>query len=361
MTDDILIVGGYGTVGRTVCTELAVQTSCRVVAAGRTSAKAEAFADSVAGVHASVVDAGNPDTYDEALEGADTVVVCVDQDEPTLAKACLERGIDYIDISPSDTLLREIERFDNSAREHGATAVLSVGLSPGMTNLFVADAIESLDRVERAEISLLLGLGERFGLDTVKWTLEDAIETFSVKQNGDKISVRAFLNARKTEFPGKGVRRAYRANLADQHVLARTTMIPSVSTRICYDSRLVTCYLALLNRTGLYRPVVETLGVERTAWLFDRLPIGTNESIVQTEVDGVVGGQRTRITRWVRGTDQARATGLVTAMLVRRLISSRIPTGVHHIHQLFQTESFAERLTASGYELGRTTEGIAER
>jgi saccharopine dehydrogenase-like NADP-dependent oxidoreductase len=361
VTDGVLVVGGYGTIGRTVCTELATGASRRVVAAGRTDTKAAAFADSVEGVQSAVVDAEDPATYDEALEDADVAVVCLDQDEPTFAKACLERGVDYVDISPSDTLLREIEAFDGVARARDATAVLSVGLSPGMTNLFVADATETLDSVERAEISLLLGLGERFGPDTVKWTLEDAVGTFSVRRDGVETLVRAFTDPRRTELHGWGTRRVYRANLADQHVLARTTSIPSISTRICYDSRPVTRCLALLHRTGLYQHVVDSLGVDRTTRLLDRLPFGSDESIVQTEVEGIVDDRLTRITRWVRGTDQARATALVTATVVRHLLSSRTPTGVHHVHQLFETESFSQRLTASGYEVGRTTQGIAER
>ncbi|WP_254663369.1 hypothetical protein [Haladaptatus sp. W1] len=37
----------------------------------------------------------------------------------TFAAACLERGIDYVDVSPTDTYLREIEALDaGSARGH---------------------------------------------------------------------------------------------------------------------------------------------------------------------------------------------------------------------------------------------------
>jgi saccharopine dehydrogenase-like NADP-dependent oxidoreductase len=349
----VLVVGGYGTIGRTVCTELAERIQRDILAAGRSPKKARNFARSIAGVEPRTLDVTDRTGYADALDGVGTVVMCLDQDTPQFAKACLEEGIDYVDISPTDSLLKEIESFDDLARERGATAVLSVGLSPGMTNLFVTEAIDELDSVDRVDITLLLGLGEAFGPDTVKWTIEDALGSFSVRSDGESLSVVGLTDPRVVDIPGWGRRRAYRANLADQHVLARATNIPTIESRLCYDSRIITRYLAMLRRTGVYQPVVSVLGVDRVAKVANAVPFGSNESVIKVELLGRVDGQAKRIERWVRGPDQARATAIVTARVIEALGSSHA-AGVHHIQELFGSAPLSDALVESGYTVGRS-------
>jgi saccharopine dehydrogenase-like NADP-dependent oxidoreductase len=349
----VLVVGGYGTIGRTVCTELASRTQREVLAAGRSPEKARRFARSVDGVEPQTLDVSDRAGYADALDGVGTVVMCLDQDTPQFAEACLEQGIDYVDISPTDSLLKEIESFDDLARERDATAVLSVGLSPGMTNLFVTEAANELDSVARADITLLLGLGEAFGPDTVKWTVEKALGSFSVRSDGKSRSVVGLTDPRIVDIPRWGRRRAYRANLADQHVLARATDIPTIESRLCYDSRILTRCLAMLRRTGVYQPAVSSLGVDRIVPLADAVSFGSSESVVKVEVSGRVDGRATRIERWVRGPDQARATAIVTARVTEALCSSH-PPGVHHIQALFGSAPLSDALVGAGYTVGRS-------
>ena len=354
LTDSsVLVVGGYGTIGRTVCTELAERTRREIIAAGRSPEKARSFASSVNGVEPRTLDVSDRAGYADALDDIGTVVMCLDQDTPRFAETCLEHGIDYVDISPTDALLQEIESFDDLARERKATAVLSVGLSPGMTNLFVTEAADEFDSVDRADITLLLGIGEAFGPDTVKWTIEDALGSFSVRSDGEPLSVIGLTEPRVVNIPGWGRRRAYRANLADQHVLARATNIQTIESRLCYDSRIVTRYLAMLRRTGMYRPVVSLLGVDRIVRLADAVPFGSNESVIKVEVVGRLDGRAKRIERWVRGPDQARATAIVTARVTEALGPS-YPTGIHHIQELFSSTPLSEALIEAGYTVGRS-------
>ncbi|WP_423747134.1 saccharopine dehydrogenase NADP-binding domain-containing protein (plasmid) [Haladaptatus sp. SPP-AMP-3] len=353
MPGDVLVVGGYGAVGRVVSTRLVADAPGRVVAAGRTAEKAKRFAASVEGLRPGVADTDAPETFDDVLDGVSTVVVCLDQGGPAFAAACLERGIDYVDVSPTDTHLREIEALDNMARETGASGVLSVGLSPGMTNLFVAESAGALETVDRADITLLLGVGESFGPDSLEWTVGAASTDFAVKREGRRTPVQAFTDPRTVVLSGWGRRRAYRANLADQHVLARTTDIPSVETRLCYDSRLLTEYVAATTRHGLARPFVSLVGADRLASLIDRAPFGAAESVVQTEVVGTANGRRKRFVRWVRGPNQARATALVATTTVRRLWDDGTSAGVGHLHELFAPDRFVTALREAGYAVGR--------
>ena len=63
----------------------------------------------------------------------------------------------------------------------GSTAILSVGLSPGITNLLVREASTHLDQVEEANITVMLGLGEKHGKAAVEWTVDHMDTSYEVR------------------------------------------------------------------------------------------------------------------------------------------------------------------------------------
>src|SRR3712207_446921 len=132
----IVVVGGYGAVGRTLCAELAGRFPGRVFAAGRNLGKAEAFSREMGGrVLPLRLDLADPEGAAGAIGGARVVVACAETGDVAFAREVLGRGINYVDVSASHAFLRRVEGLDALARRRGATAVLSVGLVPGLTNL----------------------------------------------------------------------------------------------------------------------------------------------------------------------------------------------------------------------------------
>jgi saccharopine dehydrogenase-like NADP-dependent oxidoreductase len=259
-----LLVGGYGSVGRTIAQELttAADGPSRLEIAGRDGAKASAFAadlaDDVSGV---AFDIRETSSYAQVLKGVDQTVVCLDQSGTAFVEACLERGIDYVDVAASDEFFRQVEEFDGIARATGATAMLSVGLAPGVTNLLAKRAVDQLSAVSAVRIGILLGLGEAFGPAASRWTLERIGREF---QTGEEHSVRGFSDPRPMKFPFYGRRTTYKFDFADQHVLRRTLDIPSATTRLCFDSRVITSAVYQLSQRGLYRPIAATVGIDPT-------------------------------------------------------------------------------------------------
>ncbi|MDS0282613.1 saccharopine dehydrogenase family protein [Haloarcula onubensis] len=359
MSGAVLVVGGYGVVGRTVCRRLAARTDRRVVAAGRTRRRAMAFADGVDGVAPGVVDVADESTYNAALDGVDCAVVCVTAPDTVFARACLDRGVDYVDISPSDAFLRAVEELDGTASDRGSTAALSVGLAPGMTNLLAAAGAAQLDRVDSVRLAVLLGTGEQVGADTYDWVLDRLRGSFPVRDAGRQRPVAAFSEPWCVSLPGHGRRRCYRYDLADQHVLARTMDIPSVGTWLCYDSRLATALSALAARTGTVDALLGAVDrrrlVETLASTADRLPVGGDPFVALAAVTGRREGEARTVRRWIRGHDQGRATAVVAAAVTERLLAADHPAGVAHSHQLFEAAPFERALAARGYGVGSET------
>ncbi|WP_141332951.1 saccharopine dehydrogenase NADP-binding domain-containing protein [Myxococcus sp. AB025B] len=163
MSRQMLIVGGYGQVGQAVARALAPEYPGRVVIAGRSRERAEAFAAGLGhGARGMALDV-HAEGAAARLDGVGLVVMCVDQEQDTFVRACLEAGVDYVDVTARHASLVAFERLDTVARRSGATAVLSVGVAPGVSNVLAARAVAGMERVERLDLFVLLGAGDAHG------------------------------------------------------------------------------------------------------------------------------------------------------------------------------------------------------
>ena len=359
----VLLVGGYGSVGRIVARELASEKTKleELLIAARDGSKATSLADrlgeNVSGVS---FDVETPAAYSEVLEDVDQVVVCLDQTGTEFVEACLERGIDYVDVTASDEFFRQVEALGPVARENGATVVLSVGLAPGVTNLLAARAVDELSTISNVRIGVLLGLGESFGPEASRWTLERIGRPFTVRANGDSQTARGFTDPRPVEFPRYGRRTAYRFDFADQHVVRRTLDVPTAATRFCFDSRLATAAVHGLVRAGVYQPMAKAVGVDRLAGLSEGLSLGSDGFAVTVTAEGRRNGTRIATTEAVDGREQSRVSGLVAAIVARAVTAGNVSHGVSHVHQALEPTAVLDGIRSYGY---RTTssERVLER
>ncbi len=348
-----LVVVGYGAVGRTVSTLLAERLPGRVYAGGRNLGKAEAFSRETGGrVLPLELDLADPSGSAEALEGASVVVACAEPPDAAFAREVLGRGIHYVDISASDAYLREVEKLDALARGRGSTAVLSVGLSPGLTNLLARHCADALGGgVANIDVFVLLGLGEVHGEGSIRWTVENLDKRFAVP--GSPEMVESFTDPRRTVFPGGyGTRAGYRFDLADQHVLARTLNLEQVATRLCFDLAPATRLLVLLKDVGALRVLRYRWAREALVTLLARLHPGTDGFAVKVEARAE-DGRSCRGSAWGRG--QGRATAVVAALVARRLHETPAERGVFHIDQLLNPSEVFAGVEEHGISINRGT------
>ncbi|WP_458186590.1 saccharopine dehydrogenase family protein [Haladaptatus sp. NG-WS-4] len=348
-----LIVGGYGSVGHTIAEELSTASDGpgSVVVAGRDGTKANAvaaeFGEHVSGV---AFDLQETDSYARVLEDIDQVVMCVDQSGTAFVEACLERGIDYIDVTASDEFFRQVEQLDDSARDGGATVVLSVGLAPGVTNLLAKRMADQLSAVSEIRIGVLLGLGEAFGPAASRWTLKRIGREFTIPATGGTRSVRGFATPEAVEFHRDGRRRAYSFDFADQHVLHRTLDVPA-RTFLCFDSRVITSAAYGLSRLGLYSPAVDAIGLDRLTELVSTLSVGGDGFAVSVEIDGQQDSTAKTLMTAIDGREQSQVTGIVAATVSMAIHDTTVPDGVHHVHEILDAEPILDVLRERGYRL----------
>ena len=319
----ILILGGYGAVGREAATALVRHDPQPVVVlAGRNPPTAQPFP----GATAIRIDASNPSDLAGALNSVDAVLMCAERDNARVARACLERGIDYLDVSASPEVHAEIEDLDDLARRHDATAVLSVGLAPGITNLLARHCVERSPTRE-VRIGVLLGSGEQHGRAALAWTLD------GLGRLDDSWAM---------DFPAPyGTRTVHRFPFSDQYTLPHTLGISTASTGLCLDSRLTTALLAAAGRPAVARLLRHPKVRDTLLTVLARIHLGGDGFAVAVRsgtAHAAFSGRR-----------QSRATGLTAALLVRHLPA--LPAGVGHIEQLVEPTAFLTEVAANGFTL----------
>ncbi|MCP3097415.1 saccharopine dehydrogenase NADP-binding domain-containing protein [Myxococcus sp. K15C18031901] len=345
MSRQVVIVGGYGQVGREVARALAPEFPGRVVIAGRSQARAEALAARLGhGVRGMALDVEDAAAVDR-LHGAALVVMCVDQTRDDFVRACLAAGLDYVDVTARHASLVAFERLDVLAREAGSTAVLSVGLAPGVSNVLAAMAAERLARVERMDLFVLLGAGDVHGDAAVAWTLDQLDAPFEVLEGGRARRVRGFGERAWVRLPEESRPRAgWRFAFPDQHVVARTLGIPTVSTWLCLDPPWLTGLVALAVRLGLGR-VLRVPTVRRcVTWLLHHVRVGSEACAVVARARGQdARGDATRECALV-GRREAALTGSVLVEVCRELLGGNRPGGVLHLDRLPGRDALLQRV-----------------
>ncbi|PKG23836.1 saccharopine dehydrogenase family protein [Niallia nealsonii] len=350
MKENIIVVGGYGYVGQKICKELAEQYPGKVYAAGRSLERAEQFSRSTDGtVHPLQLHIGKQ-IHPNILNNVKLIIMCLDQTDTEFVQMCLKKGIHYIDISASYSFLSQVEKLHKKALSSQATAVLSVGLSPGLTNLFAQHAKSLLDETDAIDISIMLGLGDQHGRAAIEWTVDNLDKKYNIMQDTVLIEVSSFTEGKKILFgQGIGRKKAYRFDFSDQHVLPQTLDVPSVSTRLCFDSAFVTRLLAFLRKLGLARLLKFRLIRETFVQLFSKIQVGKAMFAVKVDAKGKINDENMLVECFAQGKREAAITAKIAAITASKVYSTINPKGVYHIEQLFTLEDMLQTIQQSTF------------
>ena len=333
--DKILIVGGYGQVGRSIAGRLAPLFPSRVIVAGRNRTKADLVAAEVShgakGLALDIEDRAAAST----LSGVAVAVVCLDQKDTRFVDQCLSQGIHYVDISADYRFLSQVEHLHDLARQHRASAILSGGVAPSLTNLLAARAKEQMEKVDRIDILLEFGLADEHGRAAVEWMFDNLDRPYEVQENGHPRLVRTFGESIDIGLPGQGTARsAYRFNFSDQHVVGRTVGVPTVSTWVRFEDRFSTWLFAMSARQGLGRLLRRPFWRRIAVWLFMNTSIGSDTCGVAVRATGRRRNGRKTLTLGLVGRKEALMTAVVAAETVRQLLSFELEPGVFHSEQV---------------------------
>ncbi|MFC3747201.1 saccharopine dehydrogenase family protein [Paenibacillus sp. GCM10012306] len=346
MNKDIIVIGGYGHVGSQICSLLSEYYPGHVYAAGRSLERAKQFCMTTDGkvkpLRLDLVEKADP----ELLKRTKIVIMCMDQQDTAFAEACLQNGVYYVDVSANGAFLTCLENLTSPSKPLPGTAVLSIGLAPGLTNMLARQASEAMDHTDRADITIMLGLGDSHGKAAIEWTLNNLRADFDIVENGSKVAVTSFTGGKISDLgEGLGRRIAYRFPFSDQQTLPRTLGIPSISTRLCFDSRIVTASVAWLQKFGLSKMLRSERMRKAAVWSFGKLRYGSDQFAIKVDAYGTKNGLPYTTEYGLQGENEAQITARVAASVAGAIYSAALPPGVFHIEELFTITLARDRLS----------------
>lgn len=336
----VLVVGGYGAVGQHLCRYLFEMGVSQLVIAGRNVDKASALCKELGGsASAKALDLSDPAGFGDSLDGISVAVACLEHaNNPVFAKACFERGISYVEIPGLFELQEAIESYNDVATANDATGALSVGITPGISNLLVKDCAMHLEEADSSDLFVVFPLGnapgEASGDNGLEWVISSLNRPFDVYEGGVPRTVEPFGECKQTELGDVGRRTGYRFDFSDQHSVRKVLDLKGSSFWMIFDTAAGE-RLAAAKGAGLFPLFPQSdEGIGVFAGLLTS-ELGGNHVIAQAEVTGTDrSGNPVRLVAWVGFDGMNSKTACVTAMIVKRILEGRVPAGVHHIESL---------------------------
>lgn len=167
----IVVLGGCGDMGRFVVQDLAEHTDAELVIADLRLHAAERLAERLGPrAKAAFVDATNPDSLLQVMQGADVAVGCIGpfyRFGLLMAQAAVEAGVHYVDICDDYSPVEGILALHDQARAKGITLITGLGWTPGLTNILARKAAGELDHVNTIRIYWAGGAADAQGLAVV--------------------------------------------------------------------------------------------------------------------------------------------------------------------------------------------------
>lgn len=216
----IVVLGGCGGIGSIAVRALtATDDYDEIVVADQRADAAGAYAATLTaevgweGLSGRAFDASSRDSVAGVIDGADAVLNCVGpfyRFGPPLLEAAIDAGIDYVDVCDDlDATVAQLE-LDGRARDAGVTALIGMGNSPGLANVFARlCADDLLDEVESVDIMHIHGGEAEEGAGVLKHRIHAMLNDVPLFVDGEMTSVRMLEESgsrfvRETDFRDVG-------------------------------------------------------------------------------------------------------------------------------------------------------------
>ncbi len=244
----VFVLGGAGRFGTPAVRALAAHDMVtRIVIAGRDLDTAAALASQLDDqAHAVEVDANDEDALVSTLQDVDLFVNMSGPSSTLLLpslRAAIRAGTNYCDIAEDGRAVEQALALDGDAKAAGITALLGIGLAPGLTNLMGMHAAAQLDEVDAVQVGWSNSAELLFGdLDATLRSmrqsgrisaalvsiLEAAGGTIRGFEHGRWTDINAYSNAVDVASPLGGTVRAYPLGAAEPITLPRA--LPGVQS-----------------------------------------------------------------------------------------------------------------------------------
>ena len=160
----ILILGGYGGVGRSLSRLILKETDVNLIVAGWRKEKAEEFVEIINNeypggrVSARYADAADSKSLIDAFQGTDMVVVTATTPQylEKIAQTAIRAECDYLDILVQQNFIPSLMALSQNIEEAGRMFITQAGFHPGLPAVFIREGANYFDDYRKAIICMAM-------------------------------------------------------------------------------------------------------------------------------------------------------------------------------------------------------------
>jgi len=211
MTQQVLILGGQGRIGRHVAADLVTHTNAKVTVTGRSQRSKPTLALG-SQVQSLELDLDDRDKLTAAIHALQTddrqqrnvVVHCAGpfhHRDGRVLEACIAAGVNYVDVSDHPSYTRTAIAYRAAAAAAGITAIVNTGIFPGISNSMVRQSIEQLDTADAVHLSYVVAGSGGAGVTVMRTTFLGLQRPFQAWLKGRWQMVKPYSDREVVEFP----------------------------------------------------------------------------------------------------------------------------------------------------------------
>jgi hypothetical protein len=296
-----ILLGGNGSFGRFIATELAKDPTAQLVIAGRTPAKGQPFAASL-GAEFAACDINDPHSLAQTIAGAYLVINAAgpfQEQDYTVPQLCLDNDCHYIDLGDGRSYVSGIGRLHQATLARNKFICVGASTSPAVTTAMAFDLRPSFTNIESIKVALSAGNKNQAGASTIESILSYVGAPVRVWQDGRWQTQSGWSEAEFVEFPPPtGRRRVYLCDVPDLELMPQLFEAGSVTFKAGLELNLFNYGVSFLARLRKIRPNLPlpklTPWLIRASSLFK--PFGSFAGGVTVQITGQENGRPTQRT-----------------------------------------------------------------
>jgi saccharopine dehydrogenase-like NADP-dependent oxidoreductase len=236
MTQQVVIIGGCGRIGRNIAKDILAHTEAEVTITGRNPELAIDVLEKLGTKgQFQFLDLSNAQQLQKTVAKADLVVHSAgpfNYREGNVLRTCIEQKVNYVDVSDERSFTRKALALHSQAQEAGITAIINTGVFPGISNSMVRQGVEKLDQTDAIQLSYIVAGSGGAGVTVMRTTFIGLQHRFEAWLNGSWQWIKPYTERETLTFPKPyGKAAVYWYDMPEALTLKESFPVKSVITK----------------------------------------------------------------------------------------------------------------------------------
>ena len=355
MAQKVLVIGGYGRIGKSVARDIANHTGAEVTITSR-QAQSE-----VKPFQFLALNLDDRSQLHKAIANKDLVVHCAGpfhHRDGRVLESCIEQGVNYIDVSDHRSFYQRVIKQQERAIAAGITAVLNTGIFPGISNSMVKQGVEQFDRANKIHLSYVVAGSGGAGLTVMRTTFLGLKNKFSAWIDGKWQDISPYSQREVIEFPAPyGKTGVYWFDVPETYTFADSFPVDTVVTKfgsipdwynhLTWITAHVFPEAWVSSRGGIEFFSKVSYAMTKVTDRFSGIGVA-----MRAEITGTKEGQPHTYCSTMVHPDTAIAAGAGTGSIAQLLLARKLnQPGIYPVEQALSTELFVQCMASRQLEI----------